>query len=570
MDIDNSLQIEVYSSGTTRINDEADELARAQALRFSTYYPGGLYGDASLFVAREILRYWAARGAQRLVLRNGQDIVWEGEIDQLGSRVEEAAEGSLLTCTGYWGARLMRRRLRRWYVDARVSEDIWRRMEVKGKEEIADVRRTDENGNPCLIIQPRRVAWALDQYYDAIYTPPAGEKVRRVEFDWIVASENDEDWTLRLYDLENATTLRSISVSATGGTVETGVQITLGTTSNKIAFRLESDAAQTPAPDADGNTSHGYVVNLKVYAETGNTGNYADTMDDIAKDLVTEFSAIFNSDKTHIGAPATPFAIPQYVSDYETLADILVQTTGYGDGASPPNLWAAYLIDSEQAATPDGKPVLVLAQQPALTDYDWGVYMHGENLVAPLEITRDYSKIANWMIVEYRLPAGRLEYKTPDDDAGLKDQTSIDTYGQRDSEPLTFGDADATAAVQLGKRALAHRKDPQYVLNGPIQVRGWILDEQEQRAPVCRVRAGQRIRILDYIDDLSGTGLTLLITATDYDAETETVSITTGTIDDWAALLAQNEFLTAGPREGKRVGAGLGWTRRRKKKKKRR
>ena len=57
--------------------------------------------------------------------------------------------------------------------------------------------------------------------------------------------------------------------------------------------------------------------------------------------------------------------------------------------------------------------------------------------------------------------------------------------------------------------------------------------------PACRVRAGMRIRILDYIDDLSGTGLTMIITGTNYDAETEIVSITTGAMDDLASIIAQ-------------------------------
>ena len=57
--------------------------------------------------------------------------------------------------------------------------------------------------------------------------------------------------------------------------------------------------------------------------------------------------------------------------------------------------------------------------------------------------------------------------------------------------------------------------------------------------PACQVRAGKRIRITDYIPDLSGTGLTLLISATDYDSGSEVCSVEAGVPDPLSVIVAQ-------------------------------
>ncbi len=533
----NSLTIEVYSSGTTRVDNPTDFLELAQAVNFQTFWPMGLYGAASLYVPRDILAWWAIKGAQRVVYRNGQDVIYEGKIDRLSDLVEESGEGKIVSATGFPGDRLMRRRLRRWYVDPRTSADVWRVLTAAGTDEICDVRRQDDAGADCLIFQPRRDAWALNQHYDVTYTCPTGEKIKRIEFDWSLKSVNNEDWTIRFYDVTNAALLGSeLSRTTTGTTTQLSQSITLSPTSSKIQIQFESDiAAQTPAVDGSNNTSCAKVANLKIYAETGNSGNYANNVDEVAKDLVSEFSTVFNSDVTNIDTPGTPFALPVFTPDWDTLADILTNAAGFGDGASPPNLWAFYLLDSEKAATPNGLPVLALKQHTALTGYDYGIYLAD----SPVQISRDFNSIQNWMIVEYQTADGRTEYITPDDDATLKDATSIADYGQLESEPLNFGVSNATAAAQLGRRHLAKWKDPQYVLDGPIPAQSYITDSNGQLVPACRIQAGKRIRILDYLDDLSGTGLTMHISATDYGAESEICSITTGALDELAMGIAQ-------------------------------
>ena len=119
------MNIEVYSSGTTRIQDQRDELVKAENIRFKTGYPGGRYLDASFYVARNVVEWWAVKGAKRLVLRDEQMVVYEGEIDDLNSALNQSGEGITVTATGYWGATMMRRRWRKRWLDLRITNDIW-------------------------------------------------------------------------------------------------------------------------------------------------------------------------------------------------------------------------------------------------------------------------------------------------------------------------------------------------------------------------------------------------------------------------------------------------------------
>lgn len=48
------LTVRIYSSGTTQVQDPANDLALAQDITFDTLYPGGLHGSASLFVPRDV------------------------------------------------------------------------------------------------------------------------------------------------------------------------------------------------------------------------------------------------------------------------------------------------------------------------------------------------------------------------------------------------------------------------------------------------------------------------------------------------------------------------------------
>jgi hypothetical protein len=153
------------------------------------------------------------------------------------------------------------------------------------------------------------------------------------------------------------------------------------------------------------------------------------------------------------------------------------------------------------------------------------------------------SEVYNWIYVSYRDDKNDRDITlTPDDDATLKDQTSIDDNGRRDY-PLDAGSATTTTAKNIAKRFLAQHKDMHYYVSGPINKRGSIRGKSGQPIPVSQIRAGKRVKVENFLQDLSGTGLTFLISQTSYSDADEACSISCGLPGDNAAVtLAQLEL----------------------------
>jgi hypothetical protein len=59
--------------------------------------------------------------------------------------------------------------------------------------------------------------------------------------------------------------------------------------------------------------------------------------------------------------------------------------------------------------------------------------------------------------------------------------------------------------------------------------------------PASQIQAGKRLLITDYLTDLSGTGLTVLITRTEYEHDSRMYSLSFGVPDNLAVLLAQKK-----------------------------
>jgi hypothetical protein len=93
---------------------------------------------------------------------------------------------------------------------------------------------------------------------------------------------------------------------------------------------------------------------------------------------------------------------------------------------------------------------------------------------------------------------------------------------------INVGSSTGAAAINSGRRYLRAYKDPQYRVSGPITVESWIRGKAGNRVPCSEIYAGQRVKIENYLQDLSGTGLTFLISHTNYDDDSETNSMSIG------------------------------------------
>jgi hypothetical protein len=497
------LQVEAYR-GITRIQDPRLELVLAQNVRFNTFYPGGIYGTGSLSIPRDVAEWWAIKGADRIVLRYGLEVAFEGWIDNIMSAVAVSGQSVRLTITGGWGTKMMRRLWHKPWADSRIDEATWPLMTISAVDKMTLDRRER------IMIVPKNVAWTNGQYVRIRYTPPTGELVKRVTYDYDL-QEGAQAWELGLASSAFGV-LANVTASGTGS-----VNHTLATPDTFIYLYFIARANQTPASDG---SIYAKFTNLVVYTETG-----AIDLTEIAKDVRAKITDL-NATEIYIGSN-TYSLVPFYTQRPESAADILTRAAGYGDSSQNP--WACYLDHSEKAPAPDGKPVLVVEAKPTLSDYDY--WCRVEEIEDGVSFDQYFDDIWNWIIVEYEDKSTRTrKWITPDDDANLANQASIDEYGQRDY-PLRVDTTDSTTATNAGRRFLAEHKDPKYRASGPVRLKHQVHTKANTVISAALARAGKRLRIVNFLNDLSiqaGSGLTMLITNTDYDGDSDIVGLSGG------------------------------------------
>lgn len=504
----NQLTVELYNSVNTRLAGIRDELEKIQNIRFSTGYPGGRYLDASFFIPMDVLDTIIIKQKQRVMIRNGVKAVYEGWIDGINSIVDKYNQGVEVNVVGAWGLYAMRRYIRKNWADNRITEDVW-----KWAPAATGANKCDVDRQARLRFMPKNEDWLTDEFAAVIYTMPTGQTVKKITYDYDL-QEGAQAWQIAFYDATNG--LQSIATSTGTASSQT---YTLSTPVQALQFRFISKADQTPTSDG---TYYGEISNVMVYSETS-----AINLTEIATDIVG-WNTDINSDTVRIGSNTLDLS-PFIIDRWESLADVLTQAADFGDSSF--NRWGVGFVLSTLATSPDGKPALSVAQYPALTDYDYAIRFDDPNLVAPIQIERDFSSIYNWIVVEWYDEEGNYNVYTPDDDANLKDATSIAAYYQRDYV-LNVGNSTQTAAINSGRRFLAAYKDPQYTVNGPITVNSYIRTKSGARMPCSEMQAGYRIKIENYLNDLSGTGLTFMISQTDYDDESQTCNISIGPPSD--------------------------------------
>lgn len=502
----NSLDLIAYSTtGTNPIHIPGDELRKhAEGFQFSTGYPGGLFLDASFIIPRKIAHKWKIDGGKRIVALNSQSLAYEGYVSDLDRIISGGSEEIEISLQGAWGWFLMNNGLRKHWVDDRISKRVWPYIE---SATAADKCFVDRNNRIRLI--PKAEAWANGEAAAVFYLMPTGQTIKRVALDYDF-KEGAQAWELRLRDTVSGTNVWSLTSSASGSRDDT-----LATPRTQLNLQLIARANQTPTSDG---TYYGEISNVKVYSETGNINFY-----EIASDIVGSFSAFLNSDLTRLDSGHTRAILP-FITDWnETLADILIRAAGYGDNSDSPI--AVYILPSTKAASYNGKPVLGAESYPALTDWDFEIYM--EEAIGAAAITQDFDAVRNWIAVKYRDARGFVQWRTPDDDASLKDDDSISDWGTK-VLPVDIGEGTATIAADFGARLLARYKDPVWTSPTPITVVGSIAKRRGGELPASLIAAGKRVRIKNYLSSLSGVDPVLRIARTTYDDASESCTLSFG------------------------------------------
>jgi hypothetical protein len=346
--------------------------------------------------------------------------------------------------------------------------------------------------------------------------------IRFVAFEFT----QNQTWKLALWNNTSAANEWQVTSSASGSE-----DITLATPDDNPGFYFASDANQ----HSFGNgTVYGEISNIVVYSETGAISVTAVVTD------VHGLATYLNSFTRFIGS--NTLSVEPFVTEgYESLASILERTAAYGDASG--NRWHAYLKHSEEALVPDGKPVLALEAYPVLTDHDYAVRVDEENVAGGINIVQDNANIANYIIVSFRnITSDKDEFITPDDQATLTNAASVTKYGER-HKVITLGTMDATSALAYGVTYLTEFKDPKFYVSGAFSVRGYIRAKNNQEVPAANIRAGKRVKIDNYMYDLTSTanaGFIAIISETSYTDNDQTCSVSFGIQDDAGLIIARS------------------------------
>lgn len=519
--VSNDLNFRLYDrESTTPVSNLAGALDEIVVEYFDTVYQGGLYGVAALKATRSATDTTVFKRGQRLVIKNGLRVIYEGEQLNAVVTIDQNDEGQALDFVGLYDSVLRGNQLDKPWSDSRLSDSVWIEDETASAFSKATLDRRDR-----LRITPKSEAWTNGEVFTVTYTAPTGQTIKKITYDYDL-QEAAQSWEIDFYDATNGA--NSIATSSGTGAAQT---YTLGTPVQSIQFRLIARAGQTPTADG---TYYGEISSLFMQTETSSI-----TLEEIAKD-VRASNASLNSDESRIGTAALGIA-PFVTAGPRSHADILSAAARFGDSSQ--NSYNVYLRESDYAVAPDGLPVLVVEQYPALTGHDYAARLDEGNLTMPFKLVKDEA-VFNYITVQYKNNLGQVVYVTPDDDSNLTDSDSVAEYGQRrPPRILDAGETSEANAIAYGRRFLAYHKDPKYTVVGPIRVTGWIRDGDGLTVPACRIQAGKRILIENFFDDVSRsdeTGLTFLIYRTRYVPESETASLYTGVEpSDLATMMAQ-------------------------------
>jgi hypothetical protein len=502
-------------------------------LKFSTVFPSGMFASATFKLKRKAAEKIYLSQTNMVNIFYGRTIVWEGEIVNLSTALSNDVEDVRIEAVGYWSIIMRKNGINKPWADVRIGEEVWIKpvsaydANDRSLLEVVDIDRTNR-----IRFTPKNVAFAIGYYGRVVYTAPTGQTIKRITFNYDF-QEAAQSWRLAVFNEDTATRIVSIETSGTGS-----IDHTLATPAAKIWLYFQNVVASTPPDDG---TIYGQASSIVVYTETGSI-----TPTEVAKDIIPLATGLSTS--TNFVGSNTTSLVP-FITDGEmSFADILQLALQYGDSSL--NQWAAYILPSLYVPDKNGKVPLVVEAFPDLTSPTYEIIWGRDMVTESIQIEDTLETVINSVSIVYSDKMGREVIITPDDDATLKDATSISKYGTRKLiEPLRIGSSSTTLAKQFAKRYLATYKDPKPTITAPLRIGGSLRYYHKQNSrPLPLVWAGKVLALSNFPGQRYSRNV--LITQTNYDAEEDTLELITGVPNNLAMILARMEqFGILGTRE---------------------
>ena len=520
----NAVSLVLYSAYGGQTVNTARLAERARHVRYGSIFPGG-FSTLSFFIPCDITETLEVSEGCKVQAYNWTDETWLGFVASIAYILgNEGETGFEISCIGGFGYVMASMRIDKRWADNRITADVWRDGPPSGFSDANPDRFTRyERSKGRLRIETKNASFSANDGSSVYYQMPIGDTVKRVTLSYQM-QEGGGDLILRLYNVTAAGNVWSVSASGSGTRDDA-----LATPSRVIFLQLYAGSAHAGVSDGSRfgqiDSAVSGATQLMIYSETGSINAREVAVDLVG--LMTQLSS--NTDKIHAGLT---LSVEPFLTDgKESAASILQRICSFGTPTYEPIGYAVW----GSLQTGDGKPQLEVLPYPDLSASEYVIDAADPRLEAPISIKRDVGSVVNYVSVVYRDALDRENVVTPDDDANLKDDASIALYGRR--EPDTnpdIGTGSYALAVAAGRAYIANRSNPRAYVSSPIKVFDAIMNATGGETPVSEIRAGQRVRLVNVLDDVlnaEGSGATFVITETEYSDDNQSVSLSLGLPD---------------------------------------
>jgi hypothetical protein len=513
--------VAIYDLGSNPVYDPEGGDYWATDIQTESMWPKG-FGEASFtFYRKRPWHDWPIRESYGVKIFDGSWRVYQGRIET----IKRGLSGHSLevTCAGWWV--LFEERLihKRWVDILGIDHLHWPIGLAYDRVQNSWVHNKREN-TLHILAGTDNLDRLLGEMYRELYKLPAGT-VYRLVFNW--ALRTGESLYLDIYNSTTAANEWSVTkINSQRRQVTDQVVVFAGLTNSfEARIRVGGDN------EYDQND---YVTMSNLRVEANYEASHPEfasptyTQAELIKDIVLllrQQGQQLSADFSRVTGPTTqlyPFELDRPAYAARAVEDLL----SYGDVSL--RTWGVCVFDDRDAS--DNLPQVETGYWN-IDDHDYLVELSEQEL-ADFQDERLSTDLYNYVIVGYTDSQGTFQYRTPDDNASLKNQASInDDY--RRSYYLELGQCTAEQADALGERFLQFHQSRQF--GGSFRVIDTIRTRAGGRVPVNRIRAGERVKLIN-------TGETFFIRHVKYDAEGRTATLSpNGPQDNIQMVLARQE-----------------------------